>query len=387
MELGQARLGTHFQVVRSTLRTMGLLLAAAILFAAAKPMEGGQVPGPLRVPPQDPRFLWMGRVAAKGEYELRLGYPGVTLRFAYRGPAPTLLLGASTATCYFNLTCNGWDPVLIHSRKGRSEVLLPSGSAPASGWVVELTRRTENWQGVASFHGLELPPGCELLAPPPLPERRLLVIGDSISCGDKIDRLPPDFDESPRNSNAPRSYGMLLGHWLGAQVHLVAVGGRGLTRDWRGRSDVANAPQFFPRALPEEPDAHWDHASYQPDAVLIGLGTNDFNGTLPEASGFMLAYDRFLIEVRKAHPKAALILLESPVFGEEPGTLDRQKRDLLRLCLDGVVALRKTAGDARVIVAPLHKQPGTASDAHPVAFQHEQIARELLPVVKVMTGW
>jgi len=385
MELGQAALGNSFEVIRRLVYCTGFLLAAATPIAAASAVQGGLVA--THVSPRDPRILYMGRFAFTGPEEASLAFPGVTVRFVYRGPAPTLLLGAKSSTCYFNLSCNGWDPVLVHPLEGCSELPLPSGPAPASGWVVELARRNESWQGIATFHGLELPPGCELLPPPSPPSRRLLIIGDSITCGEKIDRMAPEFDDTPRMTNATRSYGMLLGRWLGAQVHLVSFGGRGVTRDWRGSKDVANAPQFFQRALPEDPDSRWDHTSYRPDAVVICLGTNDFNVDLPEEAAFTEAYDRFLGDIRRVHPGCALILAESPIFGEEPGTPDRKKRDLLRRCLEGLVTFRRAGGDTRIGMAPLRKQPGTATDAHPVAFQHEQIALELMPVVKAMTGW
>jgi lysophospholipase L1-like esterase len=360
------------------LRHSFALLAAAALVAAASPL------GAKRVSPTDPRIQILGRVAPTSEEDVQMGFPGVTVRFAYRGPAPALLLEASSETCYFNLSCNGWDPVLLHPRKGRHEVPLTSGRAPGQGWLVELVRRTDAWQGEVAFRGLELPEGCELLPPPPLPSRRLMCIGDSITSGDKLDRTPPDEDLGPRASNAGRSYGMLLGRWLGAQVHLVSEGGRGLTRDWRGQRDVATAPQFFQRALPEDPASRWDPKAYAPDAVIVCLGTNDFNPGLPDETAFLAAYDRFLDELRAAHPKAALILAESPVFEEGP---ERAKRELLRRCLDALVARRRAAGDARIAVAPLRKQPGTAADLHPTAFQHEQIALELMPVVKALTGW
>lgn len=378
MGLGTAALRGTAALVPPALRA---LLAAATLVAAASPLWAKPVS------PRDPRILYMGRVAFTDGEEACMGFPGVALRFAYRGPAPTLLLTARTATCYFNLACNGWEPALIHPLEGRSEVPLPTGPAPEEGWVVELTRRTEAWQGLAGFRGLELPEGCELLPPPPFPARKLLVIGDSITCGDQIESLPPEFDLGPRRTNATRSYGMLLGRWLGAQVHLVACGGRGLTRDWRGDRTVANAPQFFQRALPDDPGSAWNHGAYAPDVLVVCLGTNDFNQDLPEEKAFIEACDRFLRQIREVHPNAALVLAESPIFGEAPGTPDRAKRDLLRRCLEGVITLRRQAGDPCIALAPLRHYPGTSADAHPVAFQHEQIALELLPVLKTLTGW
>lgn len=339
------------------------------------------------VAPRDPRIAYEGRVAFPSGDEARFGFPGIVLRFAYRGAAPTVLLGATTEHCYFNLSCNGWAPVLVHPPAGRSEFVLPSGEAPADGWVVELVRRSESWQGVASFHGLRLPPGCELLPPPPLPERRLLCIGDSITGGERIERMPPELDPTPRTANAGRAFGRLLGQALHAQVHLVSYGGRGIMRDWEGRTDTVNAPQFFDRTLPDEPEPRWDHRAYMPDVIIVCLGTNDFNPGLPDAAVYEQAYDRFVGQVRSVHPRAALLLAESPIFGEEPGTQDRAKRDLLRRCLDGVVTRRRAAGDARIVVAPLRHAPGGVGDGHPTAFQHEQIAEQLLLRIRELTGW
>lgn len=370
------------------------LLCGSFLFAGLLPLstQAPAEPAPsinanTFVAALDPRIQIVGRTAPGPKGEARMAFPGVTVRFAYRGPAPVILLGAVNNNTAFNVSVNGWDPVVIFPKEGDSEVPLPSGKAPALGWVVELVRRNESWQGANTFRGLDLPPGCELLPAPPLPERKLLFIGDSITCGEKIDSFPPAYDKSPRMANGARAFGMLVGKALHAQVNLVSCGGRGLTRNWQGKTDDVNAPQFFQRALPDEPTLLWDHAKYVPDAVIIGLGTNDLNPGFPDEATFTQAYETFLAEIRKVHPKAALVITESPIFGEDLGTKDREKRDYLRRCLETILAHHKAIGDSRLALAPLHKYMGTSSDAHPVAFQHEQIAAELLPVVRSVTGW
>jgi lysophospholipase L1-like esterase len=361
------------------------LMVAPLVLSAAEPSHTS---APVQdVDPRDRRIDYLGRVGFAADGEARLGFPGITIRFVYRGPAPLVKLGAGTDHCYFNLACNGWDPVMIHPPKGRSTFVLPAGEAPAEGWLVELVRRSESWQGVASFHGLSLPAGCELLPPPARPERRLMCIGDSITSGERIDRMAPELDDTPRTANAGRSYGMLLARALGAQVHLVSYGGRGVVRDWAGSTDVANAPQFFDRTLPDDPNSVWNHRDYVPDAVVVCLGTNDFSPGLIEEVVYTAAYDRFLSAVRAAYPATALVLAESPVFDETAGTPGRIKRDLLRRCLDAIVARRRGEGDRRIVVAPLRHMPGGVGDGHPTAFQHEQIAAQILPRVRELTGW
>ena len=340
------------------------------------------------VPANDSRLAYMGRVAFVGD-EARMGYPGVTFRFVYRGPAPVLRFTAGSPNCYFNLAVNGWDPVVIHLKEGANEVALPSGAAPADGWLVELTRRTESWQGVVAFAGLSLPPGCALVPPPPWPERKLLFIGDSITGGEYVELFPPVWpgDATPRAANAARSYGALLGRQLKAQVQLVSCGGRGLVRDWQGKTDGINAPQFFELALPDDPAIRWDHAQYQPDAIVICLGQNDFSSGLPDETEYTAAYAAFIARIRAVHPRAALVLAGSPIQKETPDSADRAKRDQLRRTLDAVVAQRHAAGDNRIASVSLRYQPGTPANGHPVAFQHEQIAAEIIGPLQQLTGW
>ena len=341
---------------------------------------------PTIVTARDSRIAYMGRVAFEPD-GAHLGFPGIVIRFVYRGAAPTLRLSASSPDCYFNLACNGWDPVVIRLHQGENEIHLPTGTAPAQGWLVELLRRTEAWQGTATFEGLLLPTGCDLLPPPPWPARKLMFIGDSITCGEYIERFPPENDNSPRTTNAARTFGMLLGKWLHARVHLVSYGGRGVMRDWQGNTNVNNAPQFFQRAMPDDPASRWDHASYVPDLVVVSLGQNDFNKDLPDEAVYTKAYDDFVGEVRAAYPHAAVLLAEVSLFGDTPGTPDRAKRDRLHRVLEAVVTRRRAAGDARIAEAPVRYYPGTPTNAHVVAFQEEQIALELLGPILALTGW
>jgi len=338
------------------------------------------------VTPGDPMIAYMGRVRLVGD-EAVMGYPGITVRFVYRGPAPLLRLTAGSENCDFNLTCNGWDSVVIHLAPGKNEIALPLGAAPSGGWLVELVRRTEAWQGIASFRGLLLPPGCELLSPPAWPKRKMLFIGDSITCGEYVERFPPEYISTPRSTNAARSFGMLLGRWLKAQVHLVSCGGRGVIRDWTGKTDGINAPQFFQLTLPDDPEVRWNHASYVPDVVVVSLGQNDFNKDVPDEAMYTKAYDDFVGQIRAAYPRAGLVLAEVSLFDDAPGTPDRAKRDLLHRVVQTVAARRRAAGDKRIKDAPVGYYPGTPGNAHLVAFQHEQVAQELLGPIQSLTGW
>lgn len=336
----------------------------------------------------DARLRWMGRTApADDGGGLTLAYPGVAVRFTYRGAAPVLRLRAHSEQCYFNLSINGWESAVLHLAAGENEIPLLSGPAPAEGWVVQLVRRTEAWQGLVTFEGIVVPDGGEVLAGPTWPERKIMVIGDSITTGHYIEQLPGVPDPTPRSNNAERTWGWKLARELGAQVHIVAYGGRGLTRTWDGRTDQANAPQFFERTLPDDEAAAWDHERYAPDVIVIMLGQNDFSrGILPHDE-FVGAYAALLERIFAAHPAAAVVLTGSPMHGVAPGSEDATKRATLYSYLRDVAATRRAAGQTRMTVAEVSHQPGTTLNAHPTVFQNEQIAAELEPVVRELTGW
>jgi lysophospholipase L1-like esterase len=122
----------------------------------------------------------------------------------------------------------------------------------------------------------------------------------------------------------------VLGRKLGAEVHLVCYGGRGLIRDWQGRVSVANAPQFFERALPDDPNSPWDHSCWVPDVVTVMLGTNDFHPGIPEERTYVDALLGFVRRLRETAASAPVVLCESPLFGAREDNGDRAKREALR---------------------------------------------------------
>jgi lysophospholipase L1-like esterase len=365
----------------------GLALACAFLLGPGLRALAGDLPARpgVLVAPTDPRIAYMGRLELS-DAGARMGFPGVTVRFAYRGPAPSILMTGGSPNCFFNLSCNGWDPVLIHLKEGPNEIALPTGAAPTGGWVVELVRRTESWMGTASLDGVLLPVGCELVPPPAFPARKLLFIGDSLTCGEYDERFPPENDSTPRTTNAARSYAMVLARWLNAQVHLVSYGGRGITRDWSGKTDVATAPVFFERALPDKEGSVWDHSRYQPDIVVINDGT-DFDGGPLDVARFTDAYAAFVARVRAVHPGAFILLTESGFQSDGSDGRSRASRDRLLKAIREVADRRHKAGDMRVGIARTGFFPGTPTNGHLVAFQQEQIALDLLGPVREAAGW
>ena len=337
------------------------------------------------VPVSDPHVAVMGRVDRPDPGRVRFGYPGVTVRLRFEGPSLAMRVSAETANSHVAAFVDGGTPRVIRLRRGESDVVLAEGLGVGS-HSVDVVHRTETWMGIVTLRGFLLAPGGRLFEPEPWPRRKMLFVGDSVTCGERIDREPGET-EPFASSNGYLSYGMRLARALDAQCHLVCYGGRGLVRDWRGRTDVLTGPQLFERAVADELGGpSWDHTAYTPDVVFVSLGTNDFNlatGPLPEREGFVSAYVRFVRVIRSRHPDAQVFLTEGAIVNDEADA-KRPQKTVLR---EYLAETARRLGDDRVHVVPSQHYPGDATNAHPTAEQHAAMARDLEPAIRRVTGW
>lgn len=355
---------------------VGWLLGAS----CAGGMPAGGVGGG-RVAATDPRLGVMGRsrvvTGADGTVSRRLGFPGVTVRLRWRGASPVLVLTREGEHGWFEVRVDGQPPTTVVLEPGTQRISLPAGDAAKEVHTATVVRRNESWQGTVRLDGVELEAGTVLLDPPPAAARRLMAIGDSITCGAGTHHDAPGFPEGAAGNDATASFGWRLAQALEADVHLVSYGGRGLVRDWQGltNTEIANAPVFFERAAPDDEDAPWDHAQWTPDVVLVALGTNDFNLGVPDRSEWLQAYEKFLVRLREVHPRAEILILSSPILtGEKQAVLDEWLREVVRIAQE--------RGDRAVSYHDLAHQPGGPKDGHPTAEQHGRMVEELLPKVR-----
>jgi lysophospholipase L1-like esterase len=332
----------------------------------------------------DPRIAIMGRVDRSEPARMRIGYPGVTLRVRFEGPSLSARFSCSNAASRVSVTVDGAPSKVVRLASGESDVVLADGLGSGPHQVV-IVHRTETWQGILGIRGFLAGKGGKVVAAEPWPERRLLFIGDSVTCGEGIDRAPDcsDTHDAAATSNGELSYAMLLARALGAQAHLVCFGGRGLVRDWRGNSRVLDGPRLFEAALPlDVRPPPWDHARYAPDVVVVSLGTNDFNldlGPFPEREAFVTAYVAFVRTIRSRHPNAHVLLTEGAIVNDEKDPARPQKTVLAEYIAE---AVRRVA-DPRVRAVPSRHYPGDACNPHPTRAQHESMARDLEPFLRL----
>jgi lysophospholipase L1-like esterase len=316
----------------------------------------------------------MGRTVAASDGTVRFGYPGVTLLLAVDGTRLAVDAAGGTRSL-FDVIVDGKPAGTLRLAPEMKRYDVFKGAAPGP-HKVELVHRGETWLGVASI--ARFTADGMFLAAPALPQRHMLVLGDSVTCGAVMER-GADEKDMPEWSNPRLSYGMLAARALDAQVQLVCYGGRGLVRSWNGRTDEFQLPAFYDLAIADA--AHpvpWNQADYAPDLIVIAIGTNDFNPGIPERAAYVDAYTALLRRVLRDHPHAQVALTEGVL-------LDGDKKAALIGYLKEAMA---RVGDKRVhLLAPATYQPGDAVNGHPTTAQHADMLAEMLPQLRRVSGW
>jgi lysophospholipase L1-like esterase len=260
------------------------------------------------------------------------------------------------------------------------EALYPLATGlTAAEHVVEVYRRTEASFGITLVLGLEVE-GGQLAAPPAAPERRIEVVGDSISCGYGDEgTLPCSFSADTENHYL--AYGPVLARALAAEEITVAWSGKGVVHNYNGDL-VLPLPRLYDLSVPQDSKHPWDF-SWKPQAVVINLGTNDYStsGKEPTDADFTQAYTALLEHIRGNYPDAFILCTVGPL-------LSGSALATARANIAAAVAARNGAGDSRVKAYQMvTTNPSPGCDYHPSVATQQAMATELMNELAPELGW
>lgn len=253
--------------------------------------------------------------------------------------------------------------------------------------TIELVKRTEAFWGEVQFLGFTVTDGKLLDAPTPS-DRRIMFIGDSITCGYGDEGNDPKQKFTEKNENSNFSYGALTAKNLGADPMIISWSGIGVLRDCTG--DTSNVmPKRYDRIVPYTSTKLWDAEKWIPKVIVINLGTNDFSvdkvgiPPIPDKTAFTSAYSAFLDHIRNQYPKAYIYCAIGPMLSGDKLTIQREY-------ISEMVNSRKSAGDNRIHFIEFPTQNpanGYGEDWHPSLKTHAIMADQLTAQIKDDLGW
>lgn len=212
----------------------------------------------------------------------------------------------------------------------------------------------------------------------PVPERprQIEFIGDSHTVGYANTSLKRDCttDEVWLTTDTTQAFGPITASRYGADYQVNAISGRGIVRNYNGGAG-ATLPAVYPHTLLDASNRYED-AVWNPQIVVIALGTNDFSTPLNPGerwksrqdlhSEYESTYLGFIQSLRSRHRDAFFILWATDAADGEMNN-EVQK----------VVAKLHARGEQKVSFLSVQGLEMTACHWHPSLADNLRIAEEL----------
>jgi lysophospholipase L1-like esterase len=320
---------------------------------------------------------FVGRPDLREDGVVRLAWSGSGILFRFSGTSAAVRMDDPAG--FYTRIVDGVEQPELQTTPGERSYAIAGGLADGE-HEVELYRKTEALFGVTRFYDVDLA-GGELLAPPAPKNRKLELIGDSITCGYGNEGSEATCPFEAETENHWLTYGAITARELDAELVTVAWSGKGIVYNY-GDDKNEPLPALYSRALPDDPQSEWDFALWQPDVVVINLGTNDFSTEDdPTQPVFEAAYRTFLETLRAKYPDAWIVCLVPTLLG---GTDVTTAEDYITNVVDGRVG----AGDGRVVVRALEfTSDGAGCDYHPSLATHASMSVALTSELRDLVAW
>lgn len=235
--------------------------------------------------------------------------------------------------------------------------------------TVELIKRTEQLSLMA-FYGFDY--GDSLPAPAPArKERRIEVIGDSITSGYGVMRMDGSRGFYSSEQDVLHTYGWLVAKSLDAEAVILGISSGGIVKN-----PVSERWNTYGGTVINEP--YTTPAENIPDLVIVNLGTIDNHGGIKD-DDFEIGYTRFIKELRTVYPDCYILCTVGGITNEPYNVISK------------VVSEQNAKGDSRIfsykIIASRDGENMCGGDFHPNANGHAAMAEELTVFIKNTLNW
>lgn len=246
---------------------------------------------------------------------------------------------------------------------------------------ISIFKATEAGSGAIIFKGID---SQKLLQPTILKKATIEFIGDSITCGAASDTTFVACNEGEYLDfhNAYLAYGPIIARNLHVNFILSSVSGIGIYRNWNDEHLLEPImPEVYENLYLNTDTSKKYKSSIAPDIVSICIGTNDFS----KGDGFKKRepfqkekftsnYINFVNTVYNNYPQAKLVLLNSPIIGDEQNAI-------LNSCLEEV-AQYYSKKQKTILVFKFDKVYNNGCSYHPSISDHQKMAKSLTPFFK-----
>ncbi len=219
-------------------------------------------------------------------------------------------------------------------------------------------------------------------------------IGDSITCGYGVDDENPEHHFVTATEDVTRAYAWKTAQMLDADYSMVSISGYGVISGFTGTAEAPVTAQLIPTYYEKlgfsygqyggvtPADVCWDFAAYQPDLIVLNLGTNDDSYCRDFAdrqAHYAAEYEQFLGVIRRNNPNAKILCVLG-MMGDRLYPFAEQAAE----------CFTAHTGDANIACMPFVPQleeDGRAADYHPTETTHQKAAEKLAQHIRVLMNW
>jgi lysophospholipase L1-like esterase len=270
-----------------------LILSLASLVSVTAPVDAARLAATGDGSPSDANIKYIGRWDTSDSTNVKSYWSGAYFSVNFTGTTLSIKLGA--AVNMFAII----DGVTRYYPSANGTVNLTSTPLASGTHTLRIIARSE--YDTIQFKGLVLGSGASTQAPA-AKSRLIEFIGDSITAGC-----------CTLTNYAIQDYAWLTGEALNADHTQVAFSGICLQDAFSCYSEnrIGMSVQFFKlQTVHYLNSPAWDFNRYQPNQVVINLGTNDSTAGVSDST-FQSTYTTFLQNVRAKYPNAEIYVLRT----------------------------------------------------------------------------
>ncbi|KAL6635794.1 hypothetical protein U3516DRAFT_884810 [Neocallimastix sp. 'constans'] len=347
-----------------------------------------------------------GRTLYKDD-ALWVGHTGSGIEYKFNGKTTTIILspdsiyGALSEEFPAHIFVYGDGKLYIDTLTTKSTMELTVTFDEVKEHIVRLLKVSECEKGFVYIK--EIKTDSDKITPTPANEKKIEFIGDSLVCG--FGALDTEGGFTTKTEDGTKSFFYKVAQKFHADFNTFAFSGYGVYSGvtFTGIRNVALLlPPLYNKLgncawnhlHPEATtlavsDVEWDHHEFEPDLIVINLGTNDgsfIQGIKDDKTreeerlNFMNTYTDFIKTIRSIHPNAEILC-----------TLGMMDQELCTEVENLVKQYRSDTNDTKVNAfrLKLHdvKKNGIAILNHPNYLSHVDAAYELIGAIEKLYGW
>eukprot|EP01064_Diplonema_japonicum_P012069 TRINITY_DN19549_c0_g3_i2.p1 TRINITY_DN19549_c0_g3~~TRINITY_DN19549_c0_g3_i2.p1 ORF type:complete len:365 (+),score=46.48 TRINITY_DN19549_c0_g3_i2:37-1131(+) len=248
------------------------------------------------ISPSDKNIQYIGRAVALPSGEKQFDNPGFTVKFKVQGATevsvqmkarhalPSEADGSFILNFFETLVDGVRQPTRLSTAVTQNNSIytfeIAKDLQEGAHDIVVFKSTEADWNAhiptpnYMTFSGIVLSDGGSLVAPEPLPTRRMEFIGDSITAGYCNLCHEPSMPTNEYAQSFYDSWASQICRGVGAVCHAIAWSGFGVIRNYAPGN--VTLPDVYLKTLASDVNSpDWDFSSWKPDAVVVNLGTND----------------------------------------------------------------------------------------------------------------